>query len=418
MNSDLHPAVGAAARTLKQWYGIDVPRYRLPLLASELVHLSSGGELDSALDRLLAHDQDAWDAVIDAMTVPESYLFRHIGHFVLLRQIVEQRRREGRACRVLSAGCSSGEEAWSAAAVLGDLPSSRRDMVVGWDLNERRLNHAREGRYRDWSARSGLFGYTSHFRREGDEWKVAAHLKPLVRFERVNLVGCLPDRDAPFDAVFFRNVGIYWEEKVARRVAQLLADLTAEDGLVLIGPADPGLSGSDRFEHIIADGVRHYRRRDATEQPGVRPLRGAVQPPLRKCPSAFPPRRSGMLSRDRAPAAPRASVWSPQRRSEAPATLPGLEQVRVLADAGNYGQALAALDAVPGDATAEPRLWRGILLMALERPGDAVASFRQCVFLEPNRAPYRRWLAVAYESSGRMRDAERERRNALHLGLS
>src|SRR5690606_5352804 len=114
-----HPTpLRAAARALRKLYGIEVPEYRLPLLALELEQLGGRGGHEQGLSLLLARDPRAWDRVIDAITVPETYMFRHLGHYLLIRKLAEERVARGRPMRGLCAGCSRGEEAWSAAAVL------------------------------------------------------------------------------------------------------------------------------------------------------------------------------------------------------------------------------------------------------------------------------------------------------------
>jgi chemotaxis protein methyltransferase CheR len=427
MSNDFHPAVRAAARTLKQWYGIEVPDYRLPLLAQEMAHVGGRAGVEAALERLLARDSRAWDAVIDVMTVPETYLFRHFGHFVLLRELAERRHREGRSCRVLSAGCSSGEEAWSAAAILASTLPSRtaQDQVVGWDINERRLEVARQGRYRDWSARAGLQGHDAHFVRDGAWWEVARSLRSLVTFERVNLVGELPYRNSPFDAIFFRNVGIYWDHATSDGVVRSLARHLVDDGLLLVGPSDPGLNQPGVWEHVIDNGVRHYRRRRPEPAP-------APEPPASPSSGLFAVREPRKISPTRVRAPARPSLLRPRTRtpSQRPFRAPAvaspdtcdaalppahLDEIQGLADAGQYERALSALDRLPPPHGVDVRLWRGILLLALDEASAAVQSFKQCVYLEPNLASHRRWLAVAYESAGRADDAARENRNALEL---
>ncbi|MBZ0115620.1 MAG: hypothetical protein K8H88_01405, partial [Sandaracinaceae bacterium] len=91
-----------------------------------------------------------------------------------------------------------------------------------------------------------------------------------------------------------------------------------------------------------------------------------------------------------------------------------LDDVRALADAGRSLEALALLDSLC-DTSARARLWRGILMLDLDRPDDAVQVLRQCVFLEPKEVSFRRWLAHAYEAAGRATDAARESRNAEEL---
>lgn len=409
------PAVHAAARLLSQWLGIDVPQHRLPALATELAHLGrqsaqsagrqsaqsarEGGGEEAALERLLARDESAWDSLIDVMTIPETYFFRHFAHFALLHELARKRRAEGRPCRVLSAGCSSGEEVWSAAAVLASTPPAHaNDAVVGWDVNERRLSMAKRGRYRDWSMRAGVHGYEHCFVRADGEWEVGSALRALVSFRRVNLVGPLPG-DRAFDVVLLRNVGIYWSAEIAERAALALAELVTRDGLFLVGPSDPSLPPSGAWEHVIDRGARYYRRAGSPATPTLdlsRPARGP-QPPR------------APLSR----AAPAPPTPSPRETRPAPAR-DVLDDVRALADAGRSLEALALLDSLC-DTSARARLWRGILMLDLDRPDDAVQVLRQCVFLEPKEVSFRRWLAHAYEAAGRATDAARESRNAEEL---
>ena len=93
-----------------------------------------------------------------------------------------------------------------------------------------------------------------------------------------------------------------------------------------------------------------------------------------------------------------------------------MEEIRKIADAGFYQHALDALDGHEAGSTVEGKLWKGILLLATEREREAVRTFRQCVFLEPDEIEYRRWLAVAFEAAGNTTEADREYRNIEEMG--
>ncbi|MBC7171705.1 MAG: hypothetical protein H5U40_04730, partial [Polyangiaceae bacterium] len=279
-----------AVRALRHMYGIEVPEYQRKVLGAALGRLGRGGGAEAAVERLLRRDSEAWDVVIDAITIPETYFFRHYPHFLRLRELATERFRRGRSCRVLSAGCSSGEEAWSAAAVLAEAGSGRstpRSSVVGWDVNARRLIEASEGRYRDWSVRTGLHGYEHYVGRVGDHYRVSPALLPWARFERVNLVGPLPEER--FDAIFFRNVAIYFDPSTARAVFTRIAALLEDDGMIFVGPSDPVTLPQDEWEHVIADGVRVYRRVKARAAAPARPSQ-APERPAGVSPTLAPPR--------------------------------------------------------------------------------------------------------------------------------
>lgn len=398
MTGDRDAAVRAAARLLHRRLGIEVPEHRMSVLSSELDHLGGPDGPGAALERLLAGEEAPWDALIDVMTIPETYFFRQFAHFTLLREVAIARHRDGRPCRVLSAGCSSGEEAWSAAAVLASITAHPRDAVVGWDVSERRLRAARRGRYGAWSLRAGLRGHERFFvsADEGQE-EVAPALRPLVSFARVNLVGPLPSRERSFDVVMLRNVGIYWSEEVAQGALLALAELVASDGLFMLGPSDPGLPRSSPWEHVIEQGARYYRRAA---------LPAVVAPP--RVPANAPSR----------PAGARPAALQPRERPKrATRPVPArdvFDDVRALADVGRTADALALLDGVSAPS-ARARLWRGILLLDLQRADEAVRVLRQGVFLEPREATFRQWLAHAYEAAGLAAEAARERRNAQEL---
>jgi Flp pilus assembly protein TadD len=92
-----------------------------------------------------------------------------------------------------------------------------------------------------------------------------------------------------------------------------------------------------------------------------------------------------------------------------------MAELEAMAARGAHAEALERLRSRGAAATTIERRWEGILLLHLGREDEAVALFRQCVFLEPEDPVHRRWLAVGLAAVGRDEDAERETRNALAL---
>jgi chemotaxis protein methyltransferase CheR len=283
---------------------------------------------------------------VAAITIPETYFFRHYPHFIRLRELASERLRRGRPCRVLSAGCSSGEEVWSAVAVLANLAKDRErgGSVVGWDVNARRLIEASEGRYREWSVRTGLHGYESAVTRVGDYFQVSPALRAWARFEVVNLMAPPPSVEGGFDAIFFRNVAIYFDPEVARAVFERLSTLLTDDGLIFVGPSDPVSLPSHAWEHVIADGVRTYRRVAAGTAPTSRRpkapkpegARWSLPPrlPARTSPLRVSLGRKLVPRRQKSPRPP-----APARTDDGDL----LAQVSGLADRGDYARALELL---------------------------------------------------------------------------
>lgn len=413
--------MSSVVAALRQRCGIEVPQYQMKILRPLVERLGGASGLEGGAARLLTRDLAAWNEVVEAITVPETYFFRHYPHFQQLAVLAAERFRSGRPCNVLSAGCSSGEEAWSIAAVLDAQArgTGGRGSVLGWDIHGSRLGHAASGVYRDWSVRTGLHDYPGTVVRDGDDWKVGRHLQPWVRFEAVNLVGALPPGAPRFDAIFFRNVAIYWKPSVAREVATRLAELLVDDGLLLVGPCDPLSLPADSWEHRISDGVRTYRRKKKTrrtspEAPSPRARgRGAGPSPI---PTESP--LNVAAARLRRPTRRVGTDETVARPSLIPplatqlCTPDPFAEVKAHADRGEYAAALELLERSRVDSV-DASMWEGVLHLNLEDPHRAVQCLRRCVYLDPERLVYRQWLSVAFESAGMTEEAERERRNAL-----
>lgn len=413
----MHDLAVHATVLLEDWCGLVVPHYHLPRLEAELSSLSLDHLTKEELSDRFHRDSDLRSRILARVTIPETYFFRYIPHYRILRQLARERAGRGRPFRVLSAGCATGEEAWSAAAVLaaelgpeGETANAGFE-VLGVDMVDRNLLRAVEGRYSSWSARGGLHGYDRFFRRTGKRWEVAPALRRRVQFKIANLleIHLIPES---YDVIFFRNVALYWQENTLETVLARLVEALRPDGFLLVGPNDPIPAAVDGLRRESALGVRLYRRpRPGEDDTATRPLPAS---PDRAPKAVRRPRPAASSPPTRRPA-PARPAPHPATRLEPPAP-PLLARVEALADRGDYEQALELI----GDhreTSAEARMWRGILLLNLERPQEALASFRQCVYLETHNPIYRRWMAATYEVLGLGEEAEREYRNLEELEL-
>lgn len=191
--------------------------------------------------------------MIDAITTNETRFFREPKHFEYLtgtifplwRKQVAQGVRP-KKLRFWSAGCSSGEEPYSLAMVLEEnFPKCDGwDVrVLATDISTRVLAIADEGIYRlaaandiprDMLLRFMLKGHSEH---EG-KMKVTREVRELVEFRRLNLgENVYPVKEA-FDAIFCRNVLIYFDNESKTRVVEKLTRHLARHGLLFIGHAE------------------------------------------------------------------------------------------------------------------------------------------------------------------------------------
>jgi chemotaxis protein methyltransferase CheR len=209
------------------------------------------------------------DAMINAVTTNLTYFFRESHHFEHLRDValpaVAAARRSGKQkLRLWSAGCSSGEEPYSIAMTVKSAPVdfSRWDVrILATDLDTDMIAKAAAGSYRAADAEGIPAALAARFTDEvatsdGQEIRMFDDLKELIAFRQLNLVGDWPVR-GPFDAIFCRNVMIYFDHATKARLINRYADLLQPDGWLYIGHSESLSKVSDRFQPV---GRTIYRR--------------------------------------------------------------------------------------------------------------------------------------------------------------
>jgi len=198
--------------------------------------------------RLLKHAPqgvEEWGHFADAITNDETFLFRGRGQFDDLVQLLPELGRIGRPLRILSAGCSSGQEAYSLVAVLAGnahlLPAGFQ--VVGVDISTPRLADACVGRYprKDLRPELGLprgVRLDACFDRDGDDLSVRPELRRGVTFQIGNLAAPGGLGLGRFDVVFCRNVLIYAHDDGWPRFVRTLASALAPAGYLFLGESE------------------------------------------------------------------------------------------------------------------------------------------------------------------------------------
>lgn len=305
--------------------------------------------------------------IAQELTAAETFFFRHREQFHALgAAVLPERIRARQATRrlnVLSAGCATGEEIYSVAAVLADF-SELRDWDVrlcGVDVNPRLLQHARTARYTDWSLRQVTEQQRSrYFRMDGKAYRLDATLARAVHFEARNLLEDDPQFWQPdfFDLVFCRNVMIYFSDDAVRRLVERLAHCLVPGGFLFIGPSETLRGVSQAFNLRHSQGAFYYQRRLPHEQmdPAL-PLANMVSRFASPSPVPKKPNCSGWASTIAASSARIAAIAArPQRESRrldagtvVPAPKePGLGEVRNLVREERFEDVLKAIDGLPG----------------------------------------------------------------------
>jgi len=231
-------------------------------------------------------------ALYQAVSVGETFFFRHPEQFAFIGRTLVPEWIAARKQRinVWSAGCATGEEAYSLAACLLDLvPKQVEVSILATDLLERNLASALEGTYGAWSRRpSGpmLHPIFEENASDGSRMRIAPRVRALVRFAQHNLLEA--QTAGSFDLILCRNVLVYFSPESARKAAGHLVSALAADGALLFGPMDiteqpAGLAYGAAPELQIyrrqADAQRVKPRLPATPTRPVAPVRARPAAP-------------------------------------------------------------------------------------------------------------------------------------------
>ena len=366
---------------------------QLPLLREVLdarMRASGCVELDAYLARVRSVNAELAE-IARRTTVTETYFLRDANQFLAFEALASERTSAGKPLRLLSAGCSSGEEAYSLAiSLLWVLPDLRQAgvSITGVDINPDALEKARRGRYSAWSLRGVPDDFAARYlRRDGKEYVIESALREAVRFEPGNLAR--PElefwRPDSFDVIFCRNVLMYFVPEVARGVVARLAGALAPDGHLFLGHAENLRGLSSDFHLVHSHGTFYYRRRAAGASVPSHELESdRVEPRARVEPA---PELSDDWHRVIADASSRiegltrARDQSGVEPQEAPRSLAGsghLGPALLLLGQDRFRDALAILPAPPAEADTDALLLRAVLLLG---NGEAAEAERVCASL-------------------------------------
>lgn len=208
------------------------------------------------------------DAAIEALTTNETYFFREpLQLEAFSKEILpalQIRNQRLRRLRVWSAGCSSGEEAYTVAMLIKEsrLFEGWDVEVYGTDISRRVLATARRAEYGSSSLRATPREYAQrYFEPAGAKVRVRDEVRALVQFGHLNLLDAELTQLVPrSDVVFCRNVLIYFDAPARKRVVRVFYEKLFEGGYLLLGHAESLISLSADFELVHLRNDLVYRR--------------------------------------------------------------------------------------------------------------------------------------------------------------
>jgi chemotaxis protein methyltransferase CheR len=251
------------------------------LIASRLESLARqerDGSVEALLGRLRSGPSEGLsERVVEALITNETSFFRDPASFEALRwsvlPVLLGARAWTRRLDIWSAGCSSGQEAYSIAMTIDQALPKRQGWkahVLGTDLALGMIACARRGVFSAAEVGRGLAPSlrARYLEPQGAEWCVRDELRALTRFEPLNLMDSWSSLPA-MDVVFLRNVLIYFSDADRRTVLGRVRRLLRPDGVLFLGAGETTVGFEPAFLPVLIGRSYVYRRRpDKTVQAG------------------------------------------------------------------------------------------------------------------------------------------------------
>lgn len=381
------------------------------------------------LTRLGATDWDAELTTLAAeLTIGETYFFRHGEQFRALADVALPERLRARATqrvlRMLSVGCSSGEEAFTMAIVARELQPDPDWIVsvLGLDANPVVLRRAATARYSAWSLRETPDAIRQRwFRHRDGGYELDGTIRAAVQFRQYNVAadgGSLWHADQ-YDVVFCRNLLMYLTPAVAETLIARMTRSLAPGGYLFLGHTDSLGSRPEGLESQHTHQTFYYRRPVGAIAPRPAPVVPAKEKrpsrPLRKLAEPDLYDRALHLVRDESFA--QALTMLEDARIDRPAPRDELLHSVVLAHTGRLGDAEAIcrrlLDADGLYADAHHQL--AVCLEGSAAIDVAIGHYRMAAYLDPEFAMPRMRTGLLARRRGETRIAGTELERALAL---
>ncbi len=231
-------------------------RWRIETALSSLLRERGIASLDELITILvMGKEPGLASRVVEALLNNETYFFRDRTPFDLLSTqalpALAKRRASAKRIRIWSAGCSTGQEAYSLAMLFAEDPARWAGWtidILGTDVSEGVIERARSGTYSQFEVQRGL-GINQMirwFEESDDGWRAADALRRTVRFQVHNILEPLP-HPQPFDIILCRNVLLYLNAEKRGLAFDRLASAMAPDGWLMLGAGETVIGQTKRL---------------------------------------------------------------------------------------------------------------------------------------------------------------------------
>lgn len=251
------------AKYVHEQTGIVLDSSKSYLIESRLGPLAEELGCRSYIELLMKARTDArrtvQNRIIDAITTNETFFFRDINPFELLRHKVlpdlfDKIMAPGnylKRLKIWSAACSTGQEVYSVAVILRELlpdVDSWNIRILGTDISDAAIAQASYGRYNRTEISRGLnpSQINKYFVPDGNAYRIKDELRAMAMFKKQNLLQPFIGMEK-YDIILCRNVAIYFSPESRRDIFARIANQLNPGGILIIGASESLLGISDRF---------------------------------------------------------------------------------------------------------------------------------------------------------------------------
>ena len=227
--------------------GISLNQSKQEMVYSRLAKRLRANRLTSFSDYIAlleAGGSAEWEAFINSLTTNLTFFFREEHHFPALAEHVRSKKSH---ISLWCAACSTGEEAYSMAMTMADLFDTLRPPVtiLASDVDTGVLEKAKDGLYNASQLEKVPTDKLKKYFVElpGGMAKIKPEIREMVSFEKINLLDDRWPAKGPYDAIFCRNVMIYFDKDTQAKILRKFSPLLKKDGLLFAGH-------SESFHHV------------------------------------------------------------------------------------------------------------------------------------------------------------------------
>lgn len=268
--------------------------------------------------RIVQSSPEEQAALIDEITVCETWFFREFKAFSLLQKFALQRLktlRGRRPLRIASMPCSTGEEPYSIAITLLNAGvDSQHFAIDAIDINRDAVEAARRGRYQRLSFRGTIPDFLQHYftkdtQKSIQEFHLCDLIKKTVRFHLANLLSPGDDFLAhQYDIVFCRNFLIYLDPCARKRLVANLKRALAPEAVLVVGHCEVPYIASQGFTYLSTESKSGFTVTPTASEPATKPLVVKKSQKLPVTPLSKSPPKHAPIPADRSPNKPSDSI--------------------------------------------------------------------------------------------------------------